>query len=95
MAADALDNVFIERLWRRLKYEPIYPGAFATGLDLFAALENYSRFYNHRRPHQALGYHTPSDLFTWGNSSRDHNRCKVAANLWSSRKTSFSLVKCT
>jgi len=59
----ALDNIFIERLWRSLKYELIYPGDFATGQDLFAALENYFLFYNHRRPHQALGYRTPADLF--------------------------------
>ena len=59
----ALDNVFIERLWRSLKYELIYPGDFATGQDLFAALENYFHFYNYDRPHQALGYQTPADLF--------------------------------
>ena len=59
----ALDNVFIERLWRSLKYELIYPGDFASGLDLFPALENYFHFYNHQRPHQALGYQTPADLF--------------------------------
>ena len=59
----ALDNVFIERLWRSLKYELIYPGDFADGQTLFAALENYFHFYNHRRPHQALGYRTPADLF--------------------------------
>ena len=47
----ALDNVFIERLWRSLKYELIYPGDFASGLELFPALESYFRFYNHRRPH--------------------------------------------
>src|SRR3989475_13293832 len=56
----ALDNVFIERLWRSLKYELIYPGDFATGLELFPALENYFHFYNHERPHQALGYQTPA-----------------------------------
>ena len=50
----ALDNVFIERLWRSLKYELIYPGDFATGQDLFQALENYFHFYNYQRPHQAL-----------------------------------------
>ena len=60
----ALDNVFIERLWRSLKYELIYPGDFATGLELFPALENYFHFYNHERPHQALGYQTPADLFS-------------------------------
>ena len=59
----ALDNVFIERLWRSLKYELIYPGDFATGADLFPALEDYFHFYNHQRPHQALGYQTPADLF--------------------------------
>jgi putative transposase len=59
----ALDNVFIERLWRSLKYELIYPGDFTNGADLFSALECYFRFYNHQRPHQALGYRTPADLF--------------------------------
>jgi putative transposase len=61
----ALDNVFIERLWRSLKYELIYPGDFASGLELFPALENYFHFYNHQRPHQALGYQTPADLFPY------------------------------
>ena len=59
----ALDNVFIERLWRSLKYELIYPGDFAGGAELFPALERYFRFYNQHRPHQALGYRTPADLF--------------------------------
>jgi len=59
----ALDNVFIERLWRSLKYELIYPGDFADGADLFAALQRYFHFYNYRRPHQGLGYRTPADLF--------------------------------
>ena len=59
----ALDNVFIERLWRSLKYELIYPRDFATGLDLFPALQSYFHFYNYQRPHQALAYQTPADLF--------------------------------
>ena len=59
----ALDNVFIERLWRSLKYELIYPGDFGTGLELFPALKSYFYFYNHLRPHQSLGYQTPADLF--------------------------------
>lgn len=58
-----LDNVFIERLWRSLKYELIYPGDFASGLELWPALDRYFQFYNHRRPHQALGYKTPADLY--------------------------------
>lgn len=59
----ALDNVFIERLWRSLKYELIYPGDFDSGSELMAALDRYFRFYNQRRPHQALGYRTPADLY--------------------------------
>jgi len=59
----ALDNVFIERLWRSLKYELIYPGDFASGEELWPALDGYFQFYNHRRPHQALGYRSPADLF--------------------------------
>jgi putative transposase len=42
----ALDNVFIERLWRSLKYELIYPGDFASGADLLPALDRYFQFYN-------------------------------------------------
>ena len=65
----ALDNVFIERLWRSLKYELIYPGDFSDGAELWQALKRYFHFYNHRRPHQALGYRTPADLFP-GRSTR-------------------------
>ena len=56
-------NVFIERLWRSLKYELIYPGDFASGTELLPALDRYFQFYNHQRPHPALGYRTPADLF--------------------------------
>ena len=59
----ALDNVFIERLWRSLKYELIYPGDFQNGSTLLAALTDYFNFYNYQRPHQALNYQTPADLF--------------------------------
>ena len=68
----ALDNVFIERLWRSLKYELIYPGDFPSGAALFAALTDYFDFYNYRRPHQALAYQTPADLFP-----HQHNRKKL------------------
>lgn len=59
----ALDNVFIERLWRSLKYELVYPGDFASGSELLPALDHYFHFYNYQRPHQALGYRTPADLY--------------------------------
>lgn len=59
-----LDNVFIERLWRSLKYELIYPNAYEDGIELWQALDDYFRFYNHQRPHQALDYKTPAAMFT-------------------------------
>ena len=59
----ALDNVFIERLWRSLKYELIYPGDFPDGQTLWAALDRYFHFYNYQRPHQALAYRTPAEVF--------------------------------
>jgi putative transposase len=62
----ALDNVFIERLWRSLKYELVYPGDFADGHQLWRALDGYFHFYNHQRPHQALGYRTPATLYHAG-----------------------------
>jgi len=58
-----LDNVFIERLWRSVKYELIYPSDFADGRQLWMALDGYFRFYNHSRPHQALACRTPAEVY--------------------------------
>jgi len=58
----ARDNVFIERLWRSLKYELIYAGDFASGIELQQALLRYVRFDNYERPHQALEYQTPAEF---------------------------------
>ena len=58
----ALDNIFIERLWRSLKYEDIYLKEYKTVLDLEAGLQNYFLFYNTQRPHQHLGYRVPADV---------------------------------
>lgn len=67
-----LDNVFIERLWRTLKYELVYPGDFADGQQLWRALATYFYFYNYRRPHQALGYRTPAEVYGAGKSEGGH-----------------------
>lgn len=67
----ALDKVFIERLWRSLKYELIYPGDFACGAELRQALGRYFRFYNYERPHQALNYRTPAE---WYRPRRTRNK---------------------
>ena len=58
----ALDNIFIERLWRSVKYEDVYLKDYASVPDLDTGLETYFRFYNHERPHQSLGYRTPAEV---------------------------------
>ena len=58
------DNLFIERLWRSVKYEEVYLKAYQDGRDARIGLANYFRFYNTERPHQALGYRTPAEVFT-------------------------------
>ena len=55
----AVDNVFIERLWRSLKYEYVYINAPETGKELYHGLSDYFNFYNNERPHQSLGYQVP------------------------------------
>ena len=56
----AIDNIFIERLWRSVKYECVYLHAFEDGVKLFDGLNNYFHFYNHERFHQSLDYKTPA-----------------------------------
>jgi putative transposase len=59
----ALDNIFIERLWRTVKYEDIYLKAYKNGLDLYEGLSQYFEFYNEVRFHQSLDYKTPSEMY--------------------------------
>ena len=59
----ALDNVFVERLWRSVKYEDVYLKAYGTVAELESGLTSYFDFYCHRRPHQALGYRTPGEVY--------------------------------
>jgi len=59
----ALDNIFIERLWRNLKYEEIYPNDYETVLDLIWTIERYFDFYNNQRIHQSLNYKTPAENY--------------------------------
>ena len=58
-----IDNVFIERLWRSVKYEDLYLHAYETMRELKAALSRYFSFYNAQRPHQSLEYRTPDELY--------------------------------
>jgi len=59
----ALDNIFVERLWRTVKYEEIYPGDYADGVAARHGLGRYFAFYNDRRRHQALGRRTPAEVY--------------------------------
>ena len=55
-----LANIFIERLWRTLKYECVYLHAWETGPQARAGVRTWMEFYNHRRPHEALGVGPPA-----------------------------------
>jgi len=58
-----LDNIFVERLWRTVKYEDIYLRCYEAVPELTQGLERYFPFYNEQRPHQALGYRTPAAVY--------------------------------
>lgn len=66
----ALDNVFIERLWRSLKYEEVYLRDYADGWQAEASLARYFEFFNAQRPHQSLGYRTPAEVYRNQSDSR-------------------------
>jgi len=63
------DNIFVERLWRPLKYEEVYLHAYDSPREARAGIGRYLTFYNVKRPHQALGYQTP-DAFYRGLTSQ-------------------------
>jgi len=58
------DNLFIERLWRTVKYEEVYLKAYQDARDARAGLGDYFRFYNTERPHQSHGYRTPAEVYS-------------------------------
>ena len=57
------DNIFVERLWRTVKYEEVYLKAYVNAVEARRELGAYFRFYNNLRPHQTLGYRTPAEVF--------------------------------
>lgn len=78
----ALDNVFIERLWRSVKYEEVYLRDYADGHEAEASLTRYFEFYCHRRIHQALDYRTPAEVYgdSSSRSGKTPTTTKVARN---------------
>jgi putative transposase len=61
-----VDNVFVERLWRSVKYEEVYLKAYASMTEAKQGLKQYFSFYNSRRPHQGLNGRTPDDVYFSG-----------------------------
>lgn len=59
----ALDNIFVERLWRSVKYEEVYPRQYQSLREAHTGLAAYFRFYNTERPHQSLANRTPADVY--------------------------------
>ena len=59
----AFDNIFVERLWRSIKYEEVYIKRYENGKEAKKGLTNYIIFYNKKRPHQSLGYMTPYEEY--------------------------------
>ena len=59
----ALDNIFVERLWRSVKYEEVYPSAYETPRQARLGLTHYFHRYNHVRIHQSLDYRTPAEVY--------------------------------
>ena len=60
----ALDSIFVERLWRRVKYAEVYLRDYASPREARQGLSAYMLFYNEERPHQALGYRTPAEIYS-------------------------------
>ena len=62
----ALDNIFVERLWRSVKHEDVYLKGYASMAELMIGLAQYFAFYNGKRPHQSLAYKTPREVYVSG-----------------------------
>jgi putative transposase len=61
-----MDNIFIERLWRSIKYEEVHLKAYADGREARAGIGAWMSFYNHRRPHQAMSNQMPMEVWRAG-----------------------------
>jgi putative transposase len=72
------DNIFVERLWRTVKYEEVYLKEYEDVWEAEESLRKYFYFYNHERPHQSLGYKTPFEIYQKGLKIKENKGAKVA-----------------
>lgn len=85
----ALDNIFTERLWRTIKYEEVYLHDYASPREARQGLATYFQFYNHERPHQALAYQKPAEIyFGTAASELGPTSARLSADTKSSQKGS-------
>ena len=76
-----MDNIFIERLWRSVKYEEVYLKAYGSVAEARTGIGAYLRFYNNERPHQALEYRTPAQVFENGRAQVHQSELSVIPQL--------------
>ena len=76
-----MDNIFIERLWRSVKYEEVYLKAYDSVSEARAGIGAYLRFYNNERFHQTLGYQTPAQVFEKGRKQVHHPELSTTPQL--------------
>ena len=76
-----MDNIFIERLWKSVKYEEVYLKAYDSVSEARAGIGAYLRFYNNERFHEALGYQTPAQVFEKGSKQGHHPELSITPQL--------------
>lgn len=86
----ALDNIFVERLWRSVKYEDVYLQGYGTMGELTVGLARYFAFYNGERPHQSLGHRTPHEVYASGRGGG----AKIADKFGGAREESLAPLRC-
>ena len=76
-----MDNVFVERLWRSVKYEEVYLKAYESVAEARAGIGAYLRFYNSEPPHQTLDYRTPAQVFEEGRNQVHQSEVSLTPEL--------------
>src|SRR5512133_186302 len=86
----ALDNIFVERLWRSVKYDDVYLQGYGTMGELTLGLARYFAFYNGERPHQSLGNRTPHEVYASGQGGG----AKIVDKFGGAREESLAPLRC-